>query len=613
MQQAAGILFLAKGHALLVRRADGSDHAGEWAFPGGGIEEGETPEQAALRECVEEIGSAPDDPGVLFARRNDGNVDFFTFLKQIDTPFKPTLNDEHDGFQWCVIGDWPKNVHPGAQVVLDKLTMNELDIARAMVKGDLTSPQFYMNLALFDIRITGTGTAYRENLNEFVFRDPKYYLTDDFLARCNGLPVILEHPDNATLDSQEFSDRIIGTVLVPYLKDNEVWAIVKIYDTAAAEIMETEKLSTSPSVAFRDHTKNRTVMLADGNKLLIEGDPSLLDHIAICPNGVWDKAGEPTGVISTTADDKQTAPRQEPNTEKVITMPDDNEDPAMADAKKDAAGGVAPSDKIGEPKSDAKADGVDGTGAGDVSLSEIKNMLASLISSQGEVNSRMDSIESKFKNDATDGSNPRETPAGVQPVAPESTDKEKLTDMPEPKEGSPSSEAAVGATKEDSAMPEDYAALKARMDAFDKKMDAMPKEPTQEEQSKFMDAQAKADSVAQAFGDSAPRPIAGESLVGYRKRLLKAYQPHSPAWSKVNLATMTADVLDVAEPMIYNDAQKAAKNPTDVAEDTLREVISTDRTGRRISEFRGKPRAWMGGFRATTRRVSAFGTNQQGA
>jgi mutator protein MutT len=56
---------------LLTRRAAGlSAHAGQWAMPGGRIDDGETPEQAALRELVEEVGLslAPD---AVFGRLDD--------------------------------------------------------------------------------------------------------------------------------------------------------------------------------------------------------------------------------------------------------------------------------------------------------------------------------------------------------------------------------------------------------------------------------------------------------------------------------------------------------------------------------------------------------------
>ena len=42
---------------MLTRRAAGlRSHAGQWALPGGRIDAGETPEQAALREMAEEVG-----------------------------------------------------------------------------------------------------------------------------------------------------------------------------------------------------------------------------------------------------------------------------------------------------------------------------------------------------------------------------------------------------------------------------------------------------------------------------------------------------------------------------------------------------------------------------
>ena len=51
---------------LLTRRATTlRSHAGQWAMPGGRLDDGETPEQAALREMAEEVGVQLDASAVL--------------------------------------------------------------------------------------------------------------------------------------------------------------------------------------------------------------------------------------------------------------------------------------------------------------------------------------------------------------------------------------------------------------------------------------------------------------------------------------------------------------------------------------------------------------------
>ena len=60
------------GLILTERRADLRTHAGQVAFPGGRIDEGETPTQAALREAWEEIALDPAHASIV------GEVDRYT-------------------------------------------------------------------------------------------------------------------------------------------------------------------------------------------------------------------------------------------------------------------------------------------------------------------------------------------------------------------------------------------------------------------------------------------------------------------------------------------------------------------------------------------------------
>ena len=100
----------------------------------------------------------------------------------------------------------------------------------------------------------------------------------------------------------------------------------------------------------------------------------------------------------------------------------------------------------------------------------------------------------------------------------------------------------------------------------------------------YAKAQAKANTVAQAYGDAAPGPLPGESEMDYRVRLATPYKKHSNAYKDSDLSKIRdMSAFTAVEDAIYNDAAKAmTKN-----EGPLRAVITSDASGRKITRYYG--------------------------
>ena len=181
--------------------------------------------------------------------------------------------------------------------------MNELDIARQIASGKLPSPQPVplANYWLLDMRISGTGFAYREKSDSYVLRPADDYLTDDVMAMCNGLPVIVEHPENP-IDGVTEDSHTIGSVFYPYIKGTEIWAITKIWDEQAIQAIVDNEFSTSCS--FRAGSETIDV---DGTEIKKDLPPQSANHVAILQStmGVWDKCNPDAISINTDSNEDE--------------------------------------------------------------------------------------------------------------------------------------------------------------------------------------------------------------------------------------------------------------------------------------------------------------------
>lgn len=87
---------------LVLKRKDGF-----WEFPGGGVDWGETPEQAALRELKEETGIVPDGPlkllGITSAvyKKEGADKHSIYIIYEANTGKNDiVICGEHDEYRW---------------------------------------------------------------------------------------------------------------------------------------------------------------------------------------------------------------------------------------------------------------------------------------------------------------------------------------------------------------------------------------------------------------------------------------------------------------------------------------------------------------------------------
>jgi hypothetical protein len=123
-------------------------------------------------------------------------------------------------------------------------------------------------------------------------------------------------------------------------------------------------------------------------------------------------------------------------------------------------------------------------------------------------------------------------------------------------------------------------------------------------QDAFAVVQARADKVYMANGQQADKPLHGETLSAYRRRLLKPLQKYSDTFKNSDLRVVAIDpaAFMVVEDSIYKSATDAAKDPRTVPIGYLREHVE-QRGGHTYTTFTGRPISWMSQFAPSGKRI----------
>ena len=115
VQRVAAALICRDGTLLIARRKEDDEMGGQWEFPGGTVQPGESPEDGMRRELAEELGVRAR-VGRLLAKERVSCAEkilevwfFEAFLESFDL----TLT-EHDACAWVPLGDLPKYHFPAA-------------------------------------------------------------------------------------------------------------------------------------------------------------------------------------------------------------------------------------------------------------------------------------------------------------------------------------------------------------------------------------------------------------------------------------------------------------------------------------------------------------------
>jgi 8-oxo-dGTP pyrophosphatase MutT (NUDIX family) len=248
---AAGIVFVAPGGKILLLRRSATEEnfPGHWSLPGGKADDGETADQAARREALEEIGDHPNGKRELVEKRTTPTgMQFYTFKQSVGDEFVPKLNGEHSDYAWVSRDDLPSPIHP---VVKDVLTnkmaqdavrkRDRIALDRASVRT--TDSDGHMHVASSIISAAAVNEYLGAEIPDFealgLKPDVRYKLYRDPAELEKGAPslhgkplLIIHRPQSADDHDREV---VVGSVSNPVWDDPKLKGELAIWDGEAID------------------------------------------------------------------------------------------------------------------------------------------------------------------------------------------------------------------------------------------------------------------------------------------------------------------------------------------------------------------------------------------
>lgn len=115
-QGCGALIYCSSTHRYLFLLRTNGKFNNTWGLVGGKVERNESIVDGLKREIQEELGGEIKDAKIIPIEQftsDNGKFIYHTFLIKVEEEFVPLLNDEHKGYCWVKLDDYPKPLHPG--------------------------------------------------------------------------------------------------------------------------------------------------------------------------------------------------------------------------------------------------------------------------------------------------------------------------------------------------------------------------------------------------------------------------------------------------------------------------------------------------------------------